>query len=176
MNHMKLNAILDIYYEYPKINEDWLSHTYNFGNSTSLGKRIGWVYNELMMNGRIDTIPSDVLSSIIQLESVTEYFIRNVITRDNFVGDDVYDRLKPYNADPWNREFLVYYGNVLHSQYAHIKNRDGYQKSFVSVYYTNMVSYYSGMHIFNESKVPLMILYSTSVNGLNIYCLDVIKH
>ena len=176
MNHMKLNAILDIYYEYPKINEDWLSHTYNFGNSTSLGKRIGWVYNELMMNGRIDTIPSDVLSSIIQLESVTEYFIRNVITRDNFVGDDVYDRLKPYNADPWNREFLVYYGNVIHPEYYSVKNRDGYQKSFVSVYYTNMVSYYSGMHIFNESKVPLMILYSTSVNGLNIYCLDVIKN
>ena len=176
MNHMKLNAILDIYYEYPKINEDWLSHTYNFGNSTSLGKRIGWVYNELMMNGRIETIPSDVLSSIIQLESVTEYFIRNVITRDNFVGDDVYDRLKPYNADPWNREFLVYYGNVLHPEYYSVKNRDGYQKSFVSVYYTNMVSYYSGMHIFNESKVPLMILYSTSVNGLNINCLDVIKN
>jgi hypothetical protein len=176
MNHMKLNAILDIYYEYPKINEYWLLHNYNFGNSTSLGKRIGWVYNELMMNGRIDTIPSDVLSSIIQLESVTEYFIRNVITRDNFVGDDVYDRLKPYNADPWRREFVVYYGNVLHPQYVHIKNRDGYQKSFVSVYYTNMVAKYSGMHITNQSKVPLMILYSTSVNGLNIYCLDVIKH
>ena len=170
---MKLNEILE---KYPQTNNEWGLHTYNFGNSTSLGKRISWMYNELMMNGRIDVIHNDILSSINELDSVTEYFIRNVITRDNFVGDDVYDRLKPYNADPWNREFLVYYGNVLHSQYAHIKNREGYQKSFVSVYYTNMVSYYSGMHIFNESKVPLMILYSTSVNGLNIYCLDVIKH
>jgi hypothetical protein len=169
---MKLNEILE---KYPQTNNEWGLHTYNFGNSTSLGKRISWMYNELMMNGRIDVIHNDILSSINELDSVTEYFIRNVITRDNFVGDDVYDRLKPYNADPWNREFLVYYGNVLHSQYAHIKNREGYQKSFVSVYYTNMVSYYSGMHIFNESKVPLMILYSTSVNGLNILCLDVVK-
>ena len=176
MSHMKLNAILDIYYEYPQTNNEWGLHTYNFGNSTSLGKRISWMYNELMMNGRIDVIHNDVIDSINKLDSVTTYFIRNVITRDNFVGDDVYDRLKPYNTDPWNREFLVYYGNVLHSQYAHIKNREGYQKSFVSVYYTNMVSYYSGMHIFNESKVPLMILYVTSVNGLNIYCLDVIKN
>jgi uncharacterized protein (DUF2225 family) len=169
---MTMNEILE---KYPQTNNEWGLHTYNFGNSTSLGKRISWMYNELMMNGRIDVIHNDVIDSINKLDSVTTYFIRNVITRDNFVGDDVYDRLKPYNADPWNREFLVYYGNVLHSQYAHIKNREGYQKSFVSVYYTNMVSYYSGMHIFNESKVPLMILYSTSVNGLNIYCLDVVK-
>jgi uncharacterized protein (DUF2225 family) len=169
---MTMNEILE---KYPQTNNEWGLHTYNFGNSTSLGKRISWMYNELMMNGRIDVIHNDVIDSINKLDSVTTYFIRNVITRDNFVGDDVYDKLKPYNADPWNREFLVYYGNVLHSQYAHIKNRDGYQKSFVSVYYTNMVSYYSGMHIFNESKVPLMILYSTSVNGLNIYCLDVVK-
>jgi uncharacterized protein (DUF2225 family) len=169
---MTMNEILE---KYPQTNNEWGLHTYNFGNSTSLGKRISWVYNELMMNGRIDVIHNDVIDSINKLDSVTTYFIRNVITRDNFVGDDVYDRLKPYNADPWNREFLVYYGNVLHSQYAHIKNREGYQKSFVSVYYTNMVSYYSGMHIYNESKVPLMILYSTSVNGLNIYCLDVVK-
>jgi len=154
MNHMKLNAILE---KYPKINEYWLLHNYNFGNSTSLGKRIGWVYNELMMNGRIDTIPNDILSSIN-------------------VGDDVYDRLKPYNADPWNREFLVYYGNVIHPEYYSVKNRDGWQKVFISVYFNNMVAKYSGMHITNESKVPLMILYSTSVNGLNIYCLDVIKH
>jgi uncharacterized protein (DUF2225 family) len=170
---MKLNEILE---KYPQTNNEWGLHTYNFGNSTSLGKRISWMYNELMMNGRIDVIHNDVIDSINKLDSVTTYFIRNVITRDNFVGDDVYDKLAPFNADVWNREFLVYYGNVLHSQYAHIKNREGYQKSFVSVYYTNMVSYYSGMHIYNESKVPLMILYSTSVNGLNIYCLDVIKH
>jgi uncharacterized protein (DUF2225 family) len=170
---MTMNEILE---KYPQTNNEWGLHTYNFGNSTSLGKRISWMYNELMMNGRIDVIHNDVIDSINKLDSVTTYFIRNVITRDNFVGDDVYDKLAPFNADVWNREFLVYYGNVLHSQYAHIKNREGYQKSFVSVYYTNMVSYYSGMHIFNESKVPLMILYSTSVNGLNIYCLDVIKN
>jgi uncharacterized protein (DUF2225 family) len=170
---MTLNEILE---KYPQTNNEWGLHTYNFGNSTSLGKRISWMYNELMMNGRIDVIHNDVIDSINKLDSVTTYFIRNVITRDNFVGDDVYDKLAPFNADVWNREFLVYYGNVLHSQYAHIKNREGYQKSFVSVYYTNMVSYYSGMHIYNESKVPLMILYSTSVNGLNIYCLDVIKN
>lgn len=175
MNHMKLNAILDIYYEYPKINNEWGLHNYNFGNSTSLGKRIGWMYNELMMNGRIDVIHNDILSSINELDSVTEYFIRNVITRDNFVGDDVYDRLKPYNADPWNREFLVYYGNVIHPEYYSVKNRDGWQKSFILVYYHNMVTNYSGIHT-KYDKVPLMILYSTSVNGLNIYCLDVIKH
>ena len=172
MNHMKLNKILEKYHQ---TNNEWGLHTYNFGKSTSLGKRIGWMYNELMMNGRIDVIHNDILSSINELDSVTEYFIRNVITRDNFVGDDVYDRLKPYNADPWNREFLVYYGNVIHPEYYSVKNRDGWDKVFVSVYYNNMVAKYSGMHITNESKVPLMILYSTSVNGLNIYCLDVIK-
>lgn len=167
-----LNEILD---KYPITNNDWLVHNYNFGISTSLGKRIGWVYNELMLNGRIDTIPNDVIDSINKLDSVTEYFGRNVITRDNFVGDDVYDKLAPFNVDVWNREFLVYYGNVIHPEYYSVKNRDGWDKVFISVYFNNMVAKYSGMHITNESKVPLMILYSTSVNGLNINCLDVIK-
>jgi hypothetical protein len=91
------------------------------------------------------------------------------------VGDDVYDRLKPYNADVWNREFLVYYGTVIHPEYYSVKNRDGWDKVFISVYYNNLFQKYSGMHITND-KVPLMILYSTSVNGLNVYCLDVIKN
>ena len=170
---MKLNKILE---KYPQSNNEWGLHNYNFGNSTSLGKRISWMYNELMVNCGLDTIPSDVLTSIYQLESVTQYFVRQKLCVKDFVGDDVYDRLKPYNADPWNREFLVYYGNVIHPEYYSVKNRDGWDKVFVSVYYNNMVAKYSGMHITNESKVPLMILYSTSVNGLNIYCLDVIKH
>ena len=170
---MTLNEILE---KYPQTNNEWGLHTYNFGNSTSLGKRISWMYNELMMNGRIDVIPNDILSSINKLDSVTTYFIRNVITRDNFVGDDVYDKLAPFNADVWNREFLVYYGNVIHPEYYSVKNRDGWDKVFISVYYNNLFQKYSGMHITNESKVPLMILYSTSVNGLNIYCLDMVKH
>ena len=42
---MKLNEILR---KYPKTNNEWGLHTYNFGNSTSLGKRISWMYNELI--------------------------------------------------------------------------------------------------------------------------------
>ena len=170
---MKLNEILE---KYPQTNNEWGLHTYNFGNSTSLGKRISWMYNELIVNCGIDTIPGDVLSSINSLDSVTEYFIRQTLCVKDFRGDDVYDKLAPSNVDPWNREFLVYYGNVLHSQYAHIKNRDGWQKAFISVYFNNMVAKYSGIHINNdESRIPLMILYVTTVDKKDVYCLDVIK-
>ena len=170
---MKLNEILRKYHQ---TNNEWGLHTYNFGNSTSLGKRISWMYNELMVNCGIDTIPNDVIYSINSLDSVTTYFVRTKLTHDKFVGDDVYDKLAPFNSDPWNREFLVYYGNVLHSQYAHIKNRDGWQKAFISVYFNNMVAKYSGIHINNdESRIPLMILYVTTVDKKDVYCLDVIK-
>ena len=167
---MKLNEILG---RYPKINNDWHLHDYNFGNSTSLGKRISWMYNELMVNCGLDTIPGDVLSSINSLDSVTEYFVRTKLTHDKFVGDDVYDKLAPFNNDVWNREFLVYYGNVIHPQYAHIKNRDGWQKQFVSIYFNNMVAKYSGMH--NNDNVPLMVLYVTTVDKKDVYCLDIIS-
>ncbi len=169
---MTLNEILGYY---PKINNDWHFHNHNFGNGTNLGKRISWMYNELMVNCGIDTIPGDVLTSINQLESVTEYFTRKTLKVKDFRGDDVYDKLAPSNVDPWNRDFLVYYGNVIHPQYGHIKNRDGWQKSFISVYFNNMVAKYSGIHINNDDKVPLMILYVTSVEKSNVYCLDVIN-
>jgi hypothetical protein len=115
------------------------------------------------------------LTSIYQLESVTEYFVRQKLCVKDFRGDDVYYKLAPFNSDPWNREFLVYYGNVLHPQYVYIKKRDGYQKPFILVYFNNMVAKYSGMHINNDSKVPLMVLYVTTVDKKDVYCLDVIK-
>jgi uncharacterized protein (DUF2225 family) len=169
---MTLNEILG---RYPKINNDWHLHDYNFGNSTSLGKRISWMYNELILNCGIDTIPNDVIYSINSLDSVTEYFVRRTLNVKDFRGDDVYDTLKPFNNDVWNREFLVYYGNVLHPQYAHIKNRDGWDKVFISVYFNNMVAKYSAIHTNNDSKVPLMVLYVTSVEKSNVYCLDVVS-
>ena len=168
---MKLNEILE---KYPQTNNEWGLHTYNFGNSTSLGKRISWMYNELMVNCGIDTIPSDVLTSIYQLESVTQYFVRTKLTHDKFVGDDVYDKLAPSNVDPWDREFLVYYGNVIHPEYYSVKNRDGWQKAFISVYFNNMVAKYSGIHNKYDDKVPLMVLYVTTVDKKDVYCLDVI--
>ena len=167
---MKLNEILE---KYPQTNNEWGLHTYNFGNSTSLGKRISWMYNELILNCGLDTIPGDVLTNINQLESVTQYFVRTKLTHDKFVGDDVYYKLAPFNSDPWCREFIVYVGNVIHPQYAHIKNRDGWQKVFISVYFNNMVAKYSGMH--NNDNVPLMVLYVTTVDKKDVYCLDIIS-
>jgi len=107
--------------------------------------------------------------------SVTEYFVRRTLNVKDFRGDDVYDKLAPSNVDPWGREFIVYVGNVLHPQYAHIKNRDGWQKVFISVYFNNMVAKYSAIHTNNDSKVPLMILYVTSVEKNNVFCLDIIS-
>ena len=168
---MKLNEILRKYHQ---TNNDW-NLVFPYGEPLSLGKRISWMYNELIVNCGIDTIPNDVLSSINSLDSVSEYFVRTKLTHDKFVGDDVYDTLKPFNNDVWNREFLVYYGNVIHPQYAHIKNRDGWQKAFISVYFNNMVAKYSAIHTNNDSKVPLMVLYVTTVDKKDVYCLDVIK-
>ena len=169
---MKLNEILR---KYPKTNNDWTLHTYNFGNGVSLGKRISWDYNELINNNTIESIPLDVIKSINELDSVSEYFVRTKLTHDKFVGDDVYDTLKPFNNDVWNREFLVYYGNVIHPEYYSVKNRDGWDKVFISGYFNNMVAKYSGIHINNDSKVPLMVLYVTTVDKKDVYCLDVIK-
>ena len=169
---MKLNEILR---KYPKTNNDWHLHNYNFGNSTTLGKRISWMYNELIVNCGIDTIPNDVIDSINSFDSVTEYFIRQTLCVKDFRGDDVYDKLAPSNVDPWDREFLVYYGNVIHPEYYSVKNRDGWDKVFISVYFNNMVAKYSGIHINNDSKVPLMVLYVTTVDKKDVYCLDVIK-
>ena len=166
-------TLYNILEKYPKTNNDWTLHTYNFGNGVSLGKRISWDYNELINNNTIESVPLDVIKSINELDSVSEYFVRTKLTHDKFVGDDVYYKLAPFNSDPWCREFIVYVGNVLHPQYAHIKNRDGWQKVFISVYFNNMVAKYSGMH--NNDNVPLMVLYVTTVDKKDVYCLDIIS-
>lgn len=168
---MKLNEILR---KYPKTNNDW-NLVFPYGDPLSLGKRISWMYNELMVNCGIDTIPGDVIDSINSFDSVTEYFIRQTLNVKDFRGDDVYDKLEPSNVDPWDREFLVYYGNVLHPEYYSVKNRDGWDKVFISVYFNNMVAKYSGIHINNDSKVPLMVLYVTTVDKKDVYCLDIIS-
>ena len=166
---MKLNEILRKYHQ---TNNDW-NLVFPYGEPLSLGKRISWMYNELIVNCGIDTIPNDVLSSINSFDNITEYFIRQTLNVKDFRGDDVYDKLAPSNVDPWDREFLVYYGNVIHPEYYSVKNRDGWQKVFISVYFNNMVAKYSGMH--NNDNVPLMVLYVTTVDKKHVYCLDVKK-
>ena len=166
---MKLNEILRKYHQ---TNNDW-NLVFPYGEPLSLGKRISWMYNELIVNCGIDTIPNDVLSSINSFDNITEYFIRQTLNVKDFRGDDVYDKLAPSNVDPWDREFLVYYGNVIHPEYYSVKNRDGWQKVFISVYFNNMVAKYSGMH--NNDNVPLMVLYVTTVDKKDVHCLDIIS-
>lgn len=169
---MILSEILEKYHQ---TNNDWnLVYPYGVLEPLSLGRRISWMYNELIVNCGIDTIPNDVINSINSFDSVTEYFVRQKLIVKDFKGDDVYDKLAPSNVDPWNRDFLVYYGNVIHPEYYSVKNRDGWDKVFISVYFNNMVDKYSAIHTNNDSKVPLMILYVTSVDKKDVYCLDVI--
>ena len=166
----------EILRKYPKTNNDWnLVCPYGVLEPLSLGRRISWMYNELMVNCGIDIIPNDVINSINSFDSVTEYFVRQKLIVKDFKGDDVYDKLAPNNVDPWNRDFLVYYGNVIHPEYYSVKNRDGWDKVFISVYFNNMVAKYSAIHTNNDDKVPLMVLYVTTVDKKDVYCLDVIK-
>lgn len=163
-------TLIDVLSKYPQNNNEWELHNYNFSNGTSLGKRISWIYNEMMVNCGIDTIPNDVINSINKLDTVTQYFVRRSLCNLHFIGDDSFNRLEPYNSDPWGREFLLYVHNVTHHQFAYIKNRDGWDKRYISLYFSDRVSVVN-----NHLQAPLMVLYVTSVEGREIYCLDMIK-
>jgi len=169
---MSLSAILG---RYPKNNNDW-NLVFPYGDPPSLGKRISWDYNQMLNNRDIDMIPVSVVCDIHQYSGIDQFFIRNIVTRDKFMGDDAYDKLNPYNSDPWGREMIVYVGNVVHPQYAYIKNREKWTDSYISLYFKDMVAKYSGMHSNDESRIPLFVLYTTLVNREKVYCLDVIQN
>lgn len=169
---MTLNEILG---KYPKNNNEW-ELVFPYGEPLSLGKRISWDYNQMLNKGDIDMIPVTAASDIHQYSDIVQFFIRKTVTRDKFLGDDVYDKLNPYNSDPWGREFIVYVGNVVHPQYAYIKNREKWTDSYISLYFKDMVSKYSGMHSNDENRIPLFVLYTTLVDRQKVYCLDVIQH
>ena len=183
----------DVYSKYPVINGDWELHK----NPDDVGIKELWgvsLGSEMMAHCLdIDGVNNNVKSEITKFNNIYQYYVRHLMVGMAFISypsngnmtskarDDIF---KSYNIDPWNRQFPYFIDNVASDYF---KGLDG--SSGVKIRYGYWVFYRhriitgtdralkldlaSNYLLYNEP--PLMILTTTSLDGVTIACLDMIE-
>lgn len=73
------------------------------------------------------------------------------------------DDIDAVNVDPWNRPFSIFGGDIMDYE---VKNKYRHE---VHYWYVGGISYKP------RGEIPRAILYVTSVDGVKVYCLDIVK-
>ena len=183
----------NVFSKYPVINDDWELHK---GVDDSGVKQLwGVSLSSEMISYCLDTRGVDdvVKREIIKFNNIYEYYVRHLMVGRAFISypinanmtskvrDDIF---KSYNIDPWNRQFPYFIDNVASSYYNSLDGSSG-----VKIRYGYWVFYKD--RIINgtdralkldlvssyllDNVPPLMILTSTSLDGVTVACLDMVE-
>ena len=185
----------DVYSKYLVINDDWVLYR-SLKRDVSLKRlwsnSLGTEMMSVCLNA--DDVTNVVKSEIIKFNDVYDYYMRRgYMKRNAFISypsngnmtdkarDDIF---KSYNIDPWNRQFPYFIDNVASSYY---NNLDG--SSGVKIRYGYWVFYKDRIitgtdralkldlisnYLLNNVP-PLMILTTTSLDGITVACLDMVE-
>lgn len=176
----------DVYLKYPAKCSEWeLYHPYK----PSL--KAFWKYslklNETMMR-HIDYNASEMVKREINKFDIDKYYVRNMFRGGFFMKYPVksvsmIDTIwKAYNFDPWDRVFPYFMEDSESDYYKNCNNKSRY--AYCVIYNDSIItsSYYKDSYKqqgYTESlinnKVPRMIITTTSLEGVTIACLDVVK-
>ena len=169
----------DVFSKYVVVNSKWELHK----NSDDVKIRELWgisLGSEMMARCLgVRNVSDIVKSEIIKFNHVYEYYMRKVYRISDFLcyrdvgprGRDVI--FKGYNVDPWGREFPCYIENLYSDYYKFSNNKVKYGYWLV----------YKDSFITNDSmrgkkcrydEPPLMVLTTTSIEGVTIACLDMV--
>ena len=141
----------------------------------------------------VGDVSNVVKSEIIKFNNIYEYYVRHLMVGRAFISypnngnmsDKARDNIfKSYNIDPWNRQFPYFIDNVASDYY---NNLDG--SSGVKIRYGYWVFYkdriitgtdralkldLTSNYLLNNVP-PLMILTTTSLDGITVACLDIVE-
>ena len=183
---MERESVFD---KYPVINTDWELH--KCLNDVKVNVSLG----SEMMACCLDVtgVINEVMNEILKFNNIYEYYVRNLMVGRAFISypingnmtnktrDDIF---KSYNIDPWNRQFPYFIDNVASSYYnsldgsSGVKIRYGYWVFYKDRIITgtdralklDLISNY----LLNNVP-PLMILTTTSLDGITVACLDMVE-
>ena len=182
-------GIIDVTDRYPVTGLHWkLNVVGQEGNEFGLGE-----YMQCVMVNRpskeIDVTKVDVsvIEHALKVKGVNRYYVRNSMSRSLFslfggfaVDDDVYDDVwRMYNRDPWNRRFPKFVDGSVEDMYINSSYENRVSYGFWVYYRDRVISgdissdiTYSVWYI---SEVPLLILHTTTIEGVTVACLDVVN-
>ena len=178
----------DVFSKYPVVNGDWELRR----SMSDVGIRELWgtsLGSEMMARCLdVGDVTNVVKSEVIKFNNVYEYYVRRVYRGGDFI---VYPGIvsngingsrgrrdvifRGYNVDPWGREFPCYMEGVYNDYYRGSDNRIRY--GYWVVYRDRFVS--SNYNNFDDGRLlnnvaPLMVLTTTSIEGVTVGCLDMV--
>ena len=174
-----------IYTKYNIVNNEWHLNVELRVDNTSVGQLIRGLYIPMAVlgnnvglppYGNYKLLPFDVQSECDRLDSVGNYYYRNVINPVLFKNND-YRELNDYNIDPWGRSFPNYMTGIIGRRYIDAMMENGYLYSYVVFYQERLIrSTNVGKfeHHLIKDNIPLAVMHMTTLESEPIVCLDII--
>ena len=186
---------VEVFSKYPATNNEWLLYCSLDVKDVNLKRLWGSSLGCEMMSVCLDDggsvclddggVSNEVKSEILKFNDVYDFYMRKIMKGGlfmNFSGSfnlnknhNVWDR---YNVDPWNRQFPYFVDDLVSDYYNSSDNKIRY--GYWAFYRDRVVSSKSGDYrdvykasIINNG-IPLMILTTTSIEGVSVACLDVV--
>ena len=186
---------VEVFSKYPATNNEWLLYCSLDVKDVNLKRLWGSSLGCEMMSVCLDDggsvclddggVSDEVKSEILKFNDVYDFYMRKIMRGQlfmNFSGSfnlnknhNVWDR---YNVDPWNRQFPYFVDDLVSDYYNSSDNKIRY--GYWAFYRDRVVSSKSGDYsdvykasIINNG-IPLMILTTTSIEGVSVACLDVV--
>ena len=183
----------DVFNKYPVVNGDWVLHK----NRDDVGIKELWgtSLGSNMMAYCLDVggVSNEVKSEVIKFDKVYEYYVRRVYRGSDFI---VYSGIvsngingssgrrdvifRGYNVDPWGREFPYFIDNVDSNYYKSLDGSSGVKirYGYWVFYRDRIITGTSGtfkLYYLLDNVAPLMVLTTTSIEGVTIACLDMVE-
>lgn len=185
---------VEVYSKYPVTNNEWLLYS-SFEKDVRMRRLWGSSLGCEMMSVCLDDggsvclddggVSDVVKSEILKFNDVYDFYMRKIMRGQLFMNfsasfnlnknHNVWDR---YNVDPWNRQFPYFVDDLVSDYYNSSDNKIRY--GYWAFYRDRVVSSKSGNYrdvykasIINNG-IPLMILTTTSIEGVSVACLDVV--
>ena len=175
---------VEVFSKYPTTNNEWLLYCSLDVKDVNLKRLWGDSLGTQMMRVCLDDggVSDVVKSEILKFNDVYDFYMRKIMRGQLFMNfsasfnlnknHNVWDR---YNVDPWNRQFPYFVDDLASDYYNNSDNKIRY--GYWVVYRDKVVS--SSNRVFKDSIinniVPLMILTTTSIEGVTVACLDIVE-
>ena len=180
---------VEVFSKYPATNNEWLLYCSLDVKDVNLKRLWGDSLGTQMMRVCLDDggVSNEVKSEILKFNDVYDFYMRKIMRGQlfmNFSGSfnlnknhNVWAR---YNVDPWNRQFPYFVDDLVSDYYNSSSSDNKIRYGYWAFYRDRVVSSKSGDYrdvykasIINNG-IPLMILTTTSIEGVSVACLDVV--
>ena len=186
---------VEVFSKYPATNNEWLLYCSLDVKDVNLKRLWGDSLGTQMMRVCLDDggsvclddggVSNEVKSEILKFNDVYDFYMRKIMKGQLFMNFSASFNLNKnhnvwarYNVDPWNRQFPYFVDDLVSDYYNSSDNKIRY--GYWSFYKDRVVSSKSGDYrdvykasIINNG-IPLMILTTTSIEGVSVACLDVV--